>query len=104
MAGNVRELENTVARLLALTATTPSRWRSGARTSRRLAVEPARLVRGGDPGPSQPLRARVEAFERSIINTEFESTKRTRARPRAASACRGRDDRKLHKYGLLDRS
>ena len=27
----------------------------------------------GDPGPSHPLRARVEGFERSIIAAEFDS-------------------------------
>jgi len=70
--GNVRELENTVARLLAIAPDerlSLALWRTLA--------EPSSVVLGsassGDPGPSHPLRARVEAFERSIIAEQFES-------------------------------
>src|SRR5439155_21086139 len=72
--GNVRELENTVARLLALAPDdrlTLALWRSLVEPTSHAPGSTA--VASGDPGPSHPLRARVEAFERSIIAAEFES-------------------------------
>jgi two-component system response regulator AtoC len=100
--GNVRELENTVARLLALTPDdklTLELWRSldaGSPSSPRAA--------GGDPGPSHPLRARVEAFERSILATEFEAANKNQSETaRRLGVSRPALIEKLHKYGLLDR-
>src|SRR5882757_618604 len=75
--GNVREIENTVARLLALTADdrlTLALWRSLTEEAR----SPSSMTPSGggapsDPGPGHPLRARVEAFESGIIRAEFDS-------------------------------
>ncbi|MCL2724964.1 MAG: sigma-54 dependent transcriptional regulator [Polyangiaceae bacterium] len=102
--GNVRELENTVARLLALTAEdhlSLALWRSldQAPQSSSRSLSP-----GGDPGPSRPLRARVEAFERSIILAEFDrSNKNQSETARRLGVSRPALIEKLHKYGLLDR-
>ena len=103
--GNVRELENTVARLLALTADdrlTLALWRSldagGTPSS-------STVQAGGDPGPSRPLRARVEGFERSIIAAEFDAASKNQSETaRRLGISRPALIEKLHKYGLLDRS
>ena len=101
--GNVRELENTVARLLALTADdrlTLALWRSldaGTPSSARLSLS-------SDPGPSHPLRARVEGFERSIIAAEFEAANKNQSETaRRLGVSRPALIEKLHKYALLDR-
>jgi two-component system response regulator AtoC len=102
--GNVRELENTVARLLALTADeslTLALWRSldagGTPSSTRLSLS-------SDPGPSHPLRARVEGFERSIISAEFLAAGKNQSETaRRLGVSRPALIEKLHKYGLLDR-
>ncbi|HEY8072676.1 MAG TPA: sigma-54 dependent transcriptional regulator [Labilithrix sp.] len=100
--GNVRELENTVARLLALTADdalTLALWRSldaGTPSAPRSA--------SGDPGPSHPLRARVEAFERSIIAAEFENANKNQSETaRRLGVSRPALIEKLQKYGLLEK-
>src|SRR5262249_28498228 len=77
--GNVRELENTVARLLALAPDdrlTLALWRSLAEPPSAQALA---TTASGDPGPSHPLRARVESFERSIIRGEFEAAGRNQS-------------------------
>ena len=99
--GNVRELENTVARLLAIAPDerlSLALWRSLA--------EPHPIVQGapssGDPGPSHPLRARVEAFERTIIAEQFESASKNQSETaRRLGVSRPALIEKLHKYGLL---
>ncbi|WP_146648036.1 sigma-54-dependent transcriptional regulator [Labilithrix luteola] len=102
--GNVRELENTVARLLALTAEdhlTLALWRSldaTPQSTSRISLS------DGDPGPSHPLRARVEAFERSIIASEFETAHKNQSETaRRLGVSRPALIEKLHKYGLLER-
>jgi len=100
--GNVRELENTIARLLALAPDdklTVALWRSLAdpRSS-----APTSSVR--DPGPSHPLRARVEAFERGIIAEQFEACGKNQSETaRRLGVSRPALIEKLHKYGLLER-
>jgi len=104
--GNVRELENTVARLLALTADdrlTLGLWRSlesdGSPSGSPISVA------GGDPGPSRPLRARVESFERSIIAAEFDAASKNQSETaRRLGVSRPALIEKLHKYGLLDKA
>ncbi len=102
--GNVRELENTIARLLALTADdrlTLGLWRSIADDSR---PSTPMTAAAGDPGPSHPLRARVEAFERSIISNEFAAANKNQSETaRRLGVSRPALIEKLHKYGLLDR-
>ena len=98
--GNVRELENTVARLLALAPDdklTLSLYRSFA--------EPKTPTRtSGDPGPSHPLRARVEAFERGILVAEFDSCSKNQSETaRRLGVSRPALIEKLRKYGLLER-
>src|ERR1700722_19012043 len=71
--GNVRDLENTVARLLALAPDeriTLALWHS---LSAVPATSMAMTHAAGDPGPGFPLRARVEAFERTLIAESFEA-------------------------------
>lgn len=101
--GNVRELENTVARLLALTVDdrlTLAQWR--AFESGTSASAHSSLV--SDPGPSHPLRARVEVFERSIIAAEFEAAGKNQSETaRRLGVSRPALIEKLHKYSLLDR-
>src|SRR5439155_14426357 len=75
--GNVRELENTVARLLALAPDdrlTLALWRSLAEPRPSTSTPTSGQVGAGDPGPSHPLRARVESFERAIIAEQFEAS------------------------------
>ena len=99
--GNVRELENTVARLLAIAPDerlSLALWRTLA--------EPQSVVQGspaaGDPGPSHPLRARVEAFERGIIAEQFGSAGKNQSETaRRLGVSRPALIEKLHKYGLL---
>jgi two-component system response regulator AtoC len=97
--GNVRELENTVARLLALAPDdklTLALWRSLAEPRGASAS-----AAPGDPGPSHPLRARVEAFERGIIAAEFEAAGRNQSETaRRLGVSRPALIEKLRKYGL----
>jgi len=54
-----------------------------------------------DPGPSHPLRTRVEAFERSVISAEFSSANRNQSETaRRLGISRPALIEKLHKYGL----
>ncbi len=103
--GNVRELENTVARLLALAPDdrlTLALWRSLAERHDRGSSAPGAA---GDPGPSHPLRARVEAFERSIIAAEFEAAGKNQSETaRRLGVSRPALIEKLHKYGLIERA
>jgi two-component system response regulator AtoC len=100
--GNVREIENTVARLLALAPDdrlTLELWKSleqpGSGASPR--ETPSR-----DPGPSHPLRARVEAFERGIIAEQFDACAKNQSETaRRLGVSRPALIEKLHKYGLL---
>lgn len=99
--GNVRELENTVARLLALAPDerlSLALWRSLAEPR---ASQPPPGV-SGDPGPSHPLRARVEAFERAIISEQFDSASQNQSETaRRLGVSRPALIEKLHKYGLI---
>lgn len=55
-----------------------------------------------DPGPSQPLRARVETFERSIIYEQFEAAGKNQSETaRRLGVSRPALIEKLRKYGLL---
>jgi len=99
--GNVRELENTVARLLALAPDeriSLALWRSLSEPhSAQTTAGPS-----GDPGPSHPLRARVESFERSIIAEQFESAGKNQSETaRRLGVSRPALIEKLHKYGLI---
>jgi two-component system, NtrC family, response regulator AtoC len=101
--GNVRELENTVARLLALAPDeriTLALWRSlsGPATS---STPP---LATGDPGSGHPLRARVEAFERTLIAEAFEVALHNQSETaRRLGVSRPALIEKLHKYGLIGR-
>jgi two-component system response regulator AtoC len=103
--GNVRELENTVARLLALSPDdriSLALWRSLSEESHSSQPQPAM---SGDPGPSHPLRARVEAFERTIIAEQFETSSKNQSETaRRLGVSRPALIEKLHKYGLLDKT
>jgi two-component system response regulator AtoC len=102
--GNVRELENTVARLLALAPDeriTLALWRS---LSAGPATSAAPAAAAGDPGAGHPLRARVEAFERSLIAEAFESAGHNQSETaRRLGVSRPALIEKLHKYGLIGR-
>jgi len=101
--GNVRDLENTVARLLALAPDeriTLALWRSLAEPRAPTAATSA----SGDPGPSHPLRARVEAFERAIIAEQFDASNKNQSETaRRLGVSRPALIEKLHKYGLIER-
>jgi two-component system response regulator AtoC len=103
--GNVRELENTIARLLALAPDdriTLALWRS--LTDPRPATHAPATGASSDPGPSHPLRARVESFERGIIAEQFEACGRNQSETaRRLGVSRPALIEKLHKYGLLER-
>jgi two-component system, NtrC family, response regulator AtoC len=102
--GNVRELENTVARLLALAPDeriTLALWRSLSDGATPSAVTPSA---SGDPGPGYPLRARVEAFERTLIAEAFEGASHNQSETaRRLGVSRPALIEKLHKYGLMGR-
>jgi DNA-binding NtrC family response regulator len=102
--GNVRELENSVARLLALAPDekiTLALWRSIADGPAASSVAP---LATGDPGPGHPLRARVEAFERTLIAEAFEVAARNQSETaRRLGVSRPALIEKLHKYGLIGR-
>jgi two-component system response regulator AtoC len=102
--GNVRELENTVARLLALAPDeriTLALWRS---LSEGPATSSAPPSAAGDPGPGHPLRARVEAFERTLIAESFEAAGHNQSETaRRLGVSRPALIEKLHKYGLIGR-
>lgn len=108
--GNVREIENTVARLLALTSedrVTLALWRSLSEEAHGRRAKPSLLDDDapGDPGPGHPLRARVEAFERAIISAEFTSAGKNQSETaRRLGVSRPALIEKLHKYGLIGRS
>ncbi|HEY1956405.1 MAG TPA: sigma-54 dependent transcriptional regulator [Polyangiaceae bacterium] len=99
--GNVRELENTIARLLAVA---PDDHLTLA-LLRSLGDRPhAPLDLGRDPGPSHPLRRRVEAFERAIIAEQFEACGKNQSETaRRLGISRPALIEKLHKYGLIGR-
>src|SRR5260221_13390815 len=103
--GNVRELENTVARLLALSvddSLTLALWRSLDTDASPSA--PRLSIPVGDPGPSHPLRARVESFEKSILAAEFEAAGKNQSETaRRVGVSRPALIEKLQKYGLLER-
>ncbi len=100
--GNVRELENTVARLLALTP--DDRLTSALLHSLEAESPPTSRTASGDPGSGHPLRARVEAFERSVLAVEFEAAGKNQSETaRRLGVSRPALIEKLHKYGLLDR-
>ncbi|MGA3119247.1 MAG: sigma-54 dependent transcriptional regulator [Polyangiaceae bacterium] len=100
--GNVRELENTIARLLALAPDeriTLALWRSLSEGSSQASVT---LMAAGDPGPGHPLRARVEAFERTLIAEAFESAGHNQSETaRRLGVSRPALIEKLHKYRLI---
>jgi two-component system response regulator AtoC len=102
--GNVRELENTVARLLALAPDeriTLALWRSLSEGS---APSSTPSTAAGDPGPGHPLRARVEAFERTLIAEAFEGASRNQSETaRRLGVSRPALIEKLHKYALIGR-
>jgi two-component system response regulator AtoC len=102
--GNVRELENTIARLLALAPDeriTLALWRSLSEGSSTPSTPP---TAAGDPGSGHPLRARVEAFERTLIAEAFEAATHNQSETaRRLGVSRPALIEKLHKYGLIGR-
>jgi two-component system response regulator AtoC len=108
--GNVRELENTIARLLAVAPDDPHRDAPGQvkltlALFQSLEDRPrSPLDLGRDPGPSHPLRRRVESFERAIIAEQFEASGRNQSETaRRLGISRPALIEKLHKYGLVGR-
>jgi DNA-binding NtrC family response regulator len=110
--GNVRELENAVARLVAITTDdklTLSLWRShmaesGPLSTQLTSANATNASSGTDPGPMLPLRARIETFERSIIEAEFLAQKGNQSESaRRLGISRPALIEKLHKYGLIRR-
>ncbi len=102
--GNIRELENTVARLLALAPDeriTLALWRSLSEGPSASSSPPSA---SGDPGPGHPLRARVESFERALISEAFASANHNQSETaRRLGVSRPALIEKLHKYGLIGR-
>ena len=96
-----------VARLLALAPDdklTLALWRSLAEPRPSTPSGAGGALSSGDPGPSHPLRARVEAFERTIIAEQFESASRNQSETaRRLGVSRPALIEKLHKYGLIER-
>jgi two-component system response regulator AtoC len=73
-------------------------WRTLAEPRAAVSVGPT----SGDPGPSHPLRARVESFERAIIAEQFDSAGKNQSETaRRLGVSRPALIEKLHKYGLL---
>jgi DNA-binding NtrC family response regulator len=103
--GNVRELENTIARLLALTpdeTLTVALWRSLQDPAE--ASQTGSGSAGSDPGPAFPLRARIEAFERSIVAAEFQAATHNQSETaRRLGISRPALIERLNKYRLLER-
>lgn len=104
--GNVRELENTIARLLALTPdTTLNRtlWTELLENSDK-PLSSAQPSQAYDPGPPHPLRTRIEAFERSILQSEFQAAAQNQSETaRRLGMSRPALIERLHKYGLLSK-
>jgi len=96
-------LQRELRRLLALAPDdklTLALWRSLAEPPASGSIATA----SGDPGPSHPLRARVEAFERGILAAEFEAASKNQSETaRRLGVSRPALIEKLHKYGLIDR-
>lgn len=103
--GNVRELENTIARLLALAPDdrlTLESWRSLLAPPRRASTS---STAAADPGPSFPLRTRIEAVETSIIADVYQQSGKNQSETaRRLGISRPALIEKLHKYGLMDRT
>ncbi len=106
--GNVRELENTIARLLALTAEERvplALWRSLLEDSDVRAQAPLANAAPGDLGPGHPLRARIDAFERAIVASEFDAAGKNQSETaRRLGISRPALIEKLHKHGLVRRT
>jgi two-component system, NtrC family, response regulator AtoC len=102
--GNVRQLENTVARLLALAPDeriTLALWRSLSEGGQPSSTAPTAAT---DAGSGHTLRGRVEAFERSLIAEAFEAASRNQSETaRRLGVSRPALIEKLHKYGLIGR-
>jgi DNA-binding NtrC family response regulator len=99
--GNVRELENTVARLLAVAPDdklTLALWQSPVEDRAQTGAK----LGASDAGPGHPLRRRVEAFERSIIQEQFEAAGHNQSETaRRLGISRPALIEKLHKYGFI---
>ena len=66
---------------------------------------PAAPAPSADPGPSLPLRARIEAVESSIIADAYQQCGRNQSETaRRLGISRPALIEKLHKYGLMERS
>jgi two-component system, NtrC family, response regulator AtoC len=105
--GNVRELENTIARLLALTPDeilTVALWRSLQDPTSSSMPQTGSGSTGSDPGPAFPLRARIEAFERSIVAAEFQAATHNQSETaRRLGISRPALIERLNKYRLLEK-
>jgi two-component system, NtrC family, response regulator AtoC len=99
--GNVRQLENTIAHLAAL---------SSGGTIEADAFQPDTQVSGasqgddpGEPGSELSLREQVKAFERSLIAKAFAAAGRNQSETaRRLGLSRATILDKLHKYGFID--